>query len=478
MSNYESVKQFTEESTNIKTPEIPEKMNKDEVKFLIKMVISEMMELASTVTDDPVTFVNECLKTDLPKNVCLKNDIEIIAEQGDACVDIWYYMLNSFCKKGVDLSAIFNEVHKANMNKKDHTTGTFIRREDGKILKPIGWESPNIVSVVEKMFKKKKEQILEEIENKYVIYPIKNDDIWTMYKKAVSTFWITEEVDMSTDYNDWLALSDNERHFISYVLAFFASSDGIVNENLVENFSSEIQIPEAKFFYGFQIAIENIHSETYSLLIDTYIKDREQKDFIFNSIKNISCIKSKTNWMLKWVNRDNNSFAERLVAFACIEGIFFSGAFCSIFWLKKRGIMKGLCFSNELISRDEGLHCDFACLLYSKLQNKLSQEKIYEIINDAIEIESIFVKDSLPVELIGMNSKFMVEYVKFCADRLIVQLGYEKLYKTENPFDWMVNISLQGKTNFFEKRVSEYSKFGINIGKKENSYELNFNEDF
>lgn len=477
MSNYDLVKQFTEESNNFKCPEIPEKMTENEVKFLVRMVMSEMMELARTVSDDPVSLVKECLNTDLPKNVKYENDTEIIAEQGDACVDAWYYMLNSCCKKGINLSLIFNEVHKANMNKRDFATGKFLKREDGKIIKPVGWKSPDIVEVVNKM-SKKKEKILEEIENKYVIYPITNSDIWEMYKKSLSTFWIPEEIDMSEDCRDWEKMNEKEKHFISYILAFFASSDGIVNENLFENFSKEIKIPEAKFFYGFQIAMENIHAETYSLLIDTYIKNKTEKDFIFNSLKNISCIKQKANWMFKWFDT-SLSFAERLIAFACVEGIFFSGAFCSIFWLKQRGIMKGLTFSNELISRDEGLHCDFACLLYSKIEHKLSKERIYEIVNESILIESVFISDSIPVELIGMNSKMMIEYIKFCADRLIVQLGYEKLYNVENPFDWMVSISLQGKTNFFEKKVSEYSKFGINIAEtKSKNFDVSFDEDF
>merc|ERR1711871_412757 len=268
----------------------------------------------------------------------------------------------------------------------------------------------------------------------------------------------------------------NERHFISHVLAFFAASDGIVNENLAQNFSSEIQSSEARCFYGFQIAIENIHSEVYSLLIDTYIKDVTEKNKLLNAIETIPCVQKKAQWALKWLNRDVASFAERLIGFAAVEGIFFSGSFCSIFWLKKRGLMPGLAFSNELISRDEGMHCDFACLLYSKLLNKLPQTRVYEIIGNAVTIESEFVKDALPVELIGMNSGLMTTYIQFCADRLLVALGYEKLYNVANPFDWMEMISLQGKTNFFEKRVSEYSKSGVGVDSTQQV--IAFDEDF
>ena len=282
-----------------------------------------------------------------------------------------------------------------------------------------------------------------------------------MYKKAEASFWTAEEIDLANDLKDWESLSDNERHFVSHVLAFFAASDGIVNENLAQNFATEIQSPEARCFYGFQIAVENIHSETYSLLIDTYIKDNLEKDRLLHAIETVSCVQKKANWALKWCNRNNASFAERCIAFAAVEGIFFCGSFCAIFWLKKRGLMPGLCFSNELISRDEGLHCDFACLLYSKLLNKLPIERITEIISDAVEIEKEFVKDALPVELIGMNSSLMCQYIEFCADRLLVALDCPRHYKVVNPFEWMEMISLQGKTNFFEKRVGEYAKSGV-----------------
>lgn len=282
-----------------------------------------------------------------------------------------------------------------------------------------------------------------------------------MYKKAEASFWTAEEVDLSKDLADWESLNDDERHFVSHVLAFFAASDGIVNENLVERFSQEVQIPEARCFYGFQIMIENIHSEMYSLLIDTYIRDPIQREYLFSAVENIPCIRKKADWALRWISDENSTFGERLVAFAAVEGIFFSGAFASIFWLKKRGKMAGLTFSNELISRDEGLHTDFACLLFSLLKNKPSNETVKKIISEAVAIEQEFMTDALPVKLIGMNSDLMKRYIEFVADRLFVALGFEKQYSVENPFDFMDLISLQGKTNFFEKRVSEYQKAGV-----------------
>ena len=297
-----------------------------------------------------------------------------------------------------------------------------------------------------------------------------------MYKKAEASFWTAEEIDLSCDHKDWENLNSNERHFVSHVLAFFAASDGIVNENLAMNFSNEVQSTEARCFYGFQIAIENIHSEVYSLLIDTYVRDNATKAHLRNAIYTIPCVERKANWALRWCNPKVSSFGERLIAFACVEGIFFSGSFCSIFWLKKRGLMPGLSFSNEFISRDEGLHCDFACLLYSKLVSKLPESRVHEIIGDAISIESEFVCDALPVELIGMNSKLMCQYIQFCADRLLIALGYSKMYKVSNPFDWMDMISLQGKTNFFEKRVSEYAKNGVGVDAAQQV--IAFNEDF
>jgi ribonucleoside-diphosphate reductase beta chain len=296
-----------------------------------------------------------------------------------------------------------------------------------------------------------------------------------MYKQAEASFWTAEEIDLQQDLTDWEnKLNDDEKHFIKHVLAFFAASDGIVNENLAENFLAEVQYTEAKFFYGFQISIENIHSETYSLLIDTYIKDSAEKASLFNAIETLDCVKKKGNWALRWI--DKGSFAERLVAFAAVEGIFFSGSFCSIFWLKKRGLMPGLTFSNELISRDEGLHCDFACLLYNNLVNKLSQETVIEIIKDAVVYEKEFVTDAIPVRLIGMNADLMCQYIEFVADRLLVALNCPKVYETPNPFDFMEMISLQGKTNFFEKRVAEYQKAGV-MGENE-TRSFSVDEDF
>lgn len=305
------------------------------------------------------------------------------------------------------------------------------------------------------------EPILQENTNRFVLFPIQHNDIWSFYKKAEASFWTAEEIDLSADLIDWDSkLNDNERHFIKHVLAFFAASDGIVNENLAQNFLSEVQYTEAKFFYGFQLAAENIHSETYSLLIDTYIKNTAEKNHLFNAIDTLDCVKKKADWALRWI--DKGSFAERLVAFAAVEGIFFSGSFCSIFWLKKRGLMPGLAFSNELISRDEGLHCDFACLLYTKhLVSKLSKETVKSIIIDAVSIEKEFVTDALPVKLIGMNSDLMGQYIEFVADRLLVELGNDRVFNTTNPFDFMEMISLQGKANFFEKRVGEYQKAGV-----------------
>ncbi len=304
------------------------------------------------------------------------------------------------------------------------------------------------------------ETILQDNPGRFVLFPLKYHDIWEMYKKQMASFWTADEIDLYQDITDWEKLNDNEKHFIKHILAFFAASDGIVLENLAQKFCTEIQIPEARCFYGFQIAMENIHSETYSLLIDTYIKDQTEKLILLNAIENIPVIKKKADWALKWIN-GHNSFAERIVAFSAVEGIFFSGSFCSIFWLKKRSLMPGLTFSNELISRDEGLHTDFACLIYKYLDNKLSQEKIIEIIGDAVKIEKEFVSDALPVELIGMNSKLMSQYIEFVADRLIYALGYQKYYNVQNPFEWMEMISLQGKTNFFEKRVGDYQKANV-----------------
>jgi ribonucleoside-diphosphate reductase beta chain len=322
------------------------------------------------------------------------------------------------------------------------------------------------------------EPILKENPDRFVLFPIIHNDIWKFYKTAEASFWTAEEIDLGADIHDWSnKLNDNERHFIKHVLAFFAASDGIVNENLAENFVREVQYTEAKFFYGFQIMMENIHSETYSLLIDTYIKDSAEKNYLFKAIDNLDCVKKKANWALRWIK--NGSFAERLVAFAAVEGIFFSGSFCSIFWLKKRGLMPGLTFSNELISRDEGLHCDFACKLYNDhLVNKLPKEKIKQIIEEAVAIEHEFVVDALPVKLIGMNSDLMCQYIEFVADRLLSELGNPRIYNVSNPFDFMDLISIQGKTNFFEKRVAEYQKAGVKDSGESDKFEFSLEDDF
>ncbi|HNR07675.1 MAG TPA: ribonucleotide-diphosphate reductase subunit beta [Saprospiraceae bacterium] len=305
------------------------------------------------------------------------------------------------------------------------------------------------------------EPLLQENPNRFVVFPLQHNDIWQFYKDSVAGFWVTEEIDLAQDIITWQEkLTEDERHFIKHVLAFFAASDGIVNENLAENMLRMVQYPEAKFFYGYQIMIENIHSETYSLLIDTYIKDPSEKDYLFHAIDHIPCVRKKADWALRWIS--NGTFQQQLIAFAAVEGIFFSGSFCSIFWLKKRGLMPGLTFSNELISRDEGQHCDFACLLYNKhIVNKLPKAEVEEIIRDAVTIEKEFVTDALPVKLIGMNADLMCQYIEFVADRLLLALGNEKIYKVDNPFPFMEMISLSGKTNFFEKRVGEYKKSGI-----------------
>ena len=305
------------------------------------------------------------------------------------------------------------------------------------------------------------EPLLQENRERFVILPIRHDAVWQMYKQAEASFWTAEEVDLSEDLADWNRLNENEKHFVSTILAFFAASDGIVNENLATNFIREVQIPEARCFYGFQIAIENIHSEMYSLLIDTYIKDPVQKTHLFRAIDTVPAVQKKAEWALKWINSPD--FAERLVAFAAVEGIFFSGSFCSIFWLKKRGLMPGLTFSNELISRDESLHCEFATLLYSMLNNRLPVERVQQIVREAVEIEKEFITEALPVSLIGMNAGLMGQYIEYVADFWLVRLGAPKLYNSSNPFDFMELISLSGKTNFFEKRVGDYQKAGVNV---------------
>jgi ribonucleoside-diphosphate reductase subunit M2 len=317
--------------------------------------------------------------------------------------------------------------------------------------------------------------LLSEDTKRYVIFPIKQDDVWRMYKKAEANFWTTEELDLSKDLKDFNRLTNDERYFIENILAFFAASDGLVNENLVERFCKDVQLLEAKFFYGFQIAMENIHSETYSLLIDTYVKDITKKHMLFNAIETIPSVQKKADWALKWINDDKSTFGTRVIAFAAVEGIFFSGSFCSIFWLKKRGLMPGLCFANELISRDEGLHTEFAVLMYSMLNDKPSKDTILEIIKEAVELEKEFITESLPCKLIGMNMDLMKQYIEYVSDRLLLMLGLEKIYNSSNPFPWMELISVQGKTNFFEKRVGEYSNIA-GSEKENNVFELD--DDF
>ena len=324
--------------------------------------------------------------------------------------------------------------------------------------------------------------LLEEPENHFVLFPIKLPSVFEMYKKALASFWTVEEVDLSKDMNDWEKLNEGEQHFIKNVLAFFAGSDGIVLENLAQRFMNDIPHAEVKCFYGFQIAMENIHSEMYSLLIDTYIRNNDEKNKLFNAIDTIPSVGKKAKWALKWISDKNSNYATRLVAFAAVEGIFFSGSFCSIFWLKKRGLMPGLTSSNELISRDEALHTDFACLMYSMLDNKLSQHTLEEIIKDAVEIEKEFINDSIPCRLIGMNSELMSQYIEFCADRIVLQLGHSKIYNAKNPFSFMEMISLEGKTNFFEKRVMDYSKANVGTGQggqsnSSNNAVLSFDDD-
>jgi ribonucleoside-diphosphate reductase subunit M2 len=324
------------------------------------------------------------------------------------------------------------------------------------------------------MSKIQSEPLLAPDDNRFVMFPIQHQDIWEMYKKQVDCFWRAEEIDLSKDLTHWDSLNADEKHFVSMILAFFAASDGIVLENLAVRFMSDVQVSEARAFYGFQIAMENIHSQTYSLLIETYIKNEDEKMKLFQAIDHFPCIKKKSDWAQKWIKDNRSGFATRLVAFACIEGIFFSGAFCSIFWLKKRGLMPGLTFSNELISRDEALHCEFAILLYSKLVKKITKAKIHELVKEAVDIETEFICEALPCRLIGMNSKMMTQYIQFVADRLCLQLGYDKIYDVTNPFDFMELISLEGKTNFFERVVSDYSLANKTVDK--NTFE--FSEDF
>lgn len=399
---------------------------------------------------------------------------------------------------GIERLAIHDASKQSLINNKKQGIETFRPNHESDIhmaskIKPIvngkSDTSPNCSLKPEEA----DEPLLQENPNRFVLFPIKYQEVWHMYKKAQASFWTSEEIDLSKDIQDWNnRLNDDERHFISHVLAFFAASDGIVNENLVERFSSEVQIPEARCFYGFQIMMENIHSETYSLLIDTYIKEQSQRTYLFNAIETIPCIKKKADWAVRWIQDQDSTFAQRLVAFAAVEGIFFSGSFASIFWLKKRGLMSGLTFSNELISRDEGLHTDFACLLFSLLKHRPSKQAVQTVITEAVEIEQEFLTDALPCALLGMNSLLMKQYIEFVADRLLVSLGNPKVYKVNNPFDFMENISLDGKSNFFEKRVGDYQKAGIMASarnrqandlatsqeKRSDPCEFNLDEDF
>eukprot|EP00386_Alphamonas_edax_P015176 GDKI01046436.1.p1 GENE.GDKI01046436.1~~GDKI01046436.1.p1 ORF type:complete len:338 (-),score=148.56 GDKI01046436.1:407-1420(-) len=329
------------------------------------------------------------------------------------------------------------------------------------------------MSEVSKKYKEleKEEMILQPSKSKWVMFPTKFPEVWAMYKKHEASYWTAEEIDLAQDLKDWSTLSDNERHFINHVLAFFAASDGIVLENLAAKFAQQVKLPEARGFYGFQIAMENIHSETYALLIDQYVRDPTEKTKLFEAIKYVPAVKKKAEWAVQWIN-DTNCFAERLVAYAAVEGILFSGSFCAIYWLKKRGLMPGLTFSNELISRDEGLHADFGCLMYSMLQHKLPHEHVHTIIKGAVDVEREFICESLPCDLIGMNSRLMAQYIEFVADRLLVSLDCPKLYNSQNPFEWMELISLQGKTNFFERRVGDYQKSGVMADKAQQKFDL------
>lgn len=341
--------------------------------------------------------------------------------------------------------------------------------------------STSVTHVIDHRAFEKEEPLLVENKNRFVLFPIQYTEIWKAYKKAEASFWTAEEVDFSKDRADWdNKMNDNERFFIKNIIAFFAGSDGIVLENLVQNFCNEVQVPEARCMYAFQAAIENIHAEVYSLLIDKYVDDPREKDTLFHAIQHIPSIQKKAEWAMKWMNPATSSFYERLVAFATVEGVFFSGSFCAIYWLKKRGLMPGLTFSNELISRDEGMHTDFAVLLYSMMRHRLPVERIYEIVSDAVAIEKEFINDSIPCKMIGMNADLMSQYIEYVADRIVVQLGYPKLYRSENPFDFMQLISMEGKTNFFEKRVSEYSLANVQVngGSSDSSDTIDFDADF
>jgi len=365
-------------------------------------------------------------------------------------------------------------ISSENKENQPKQTPSKIQSRDGKNLSIVAGSKPEKPSQQEL---DQNEPLLRSNPGRFVLFPIQYHDIWMMYKKAEASFWTAEEVDLSKDMKDWEKLNNDERHFISHVLAFFAASDGIVNENLVERFAQEVQVPEARCFYGFQIAMENVHSEMYSLLIDSYIRDAAERARLFNAIETMPCIAKKAEWAMKWIGSKEAPYSERIVAFAAVEGIFFSGSFAAIFWLKKRGLMPGLTFSNELISRDEGLHCDFACVMFKHLVKKPSRERVIEIITDAVKIEQEFLTDALPVKMIGMNCLLMRQYIEFVADRLLVELECGKIYKVENPFDFMEHISLEGKTNFFEKKVGEYQKAGV-MGSNKESHVFTLDADF
>lgn len=363
------------------------------------------------------------------------------------------------------LNRILVPLHE--QNKENANTKSVLSENKANLIKIMQEESEG------KAFDRELEPLLRDNPRRFVIFPIQYPDIWAKYKEAEASFWTTEEVDLTRDVTDWKNLTENERHFISHVLAFFAASDGIVNENLVERFSQEVQVTEARCFYGFQIAIENIHSEMYSMLIECYISDPDEKQFLFNAVETMPCVAKKADWALNWISSKDATFGERVVAFAAVEGIFFSGSFASIFWLKKRGLMPGLTFSNELISRDEGLHCDFACLMFAYVVQKPSKERVTGIIKDAVRIEKEFLTEALPVSLIGMNCQQMCQYIEFVADRLLTELGCDKVFHSKNPFDFMTVISTDGKTNFFEKKVGEYQKVGVMADEAENAFTIN-----
>ncbi|KAK3746259.1 hypothetical protein QZH41_016522 [Actinostola sp. cb2023] len=384
---------------------------------------------------------------------------------------------DNYMIKNNDINKIQSDFKQLSLDKINSIIPTEPEVDEENVVLKVSDRTPPKLSKKKRHFNPEDEPLLRENPHRFVVLPIKYPDIWRMYKKAEASFWTAEEVDLAKDKKDWETLTDDERYFISHVLAFFAASDGIVNENLVECFSQEVQIPEARCFYGFQIAIENIHSEMYSLLIEGLVQDEDQKLCLFNAIQTLPCVMKKAHWALDWINPERANFAERIIAFAAIEGIFFSGSFAAIFWLRKRGLMPGLTFSNELISRDEGLHCDFACLMYKHLINKPSEETIKMIIKDAVVIEQEFLTEALPCRLIGMNSELMKQYIEFVADRLLIALECNKVYNVVNPFDFMENISLEGKTNFFEKRVGEYQKSGVMETKKDERV-FNTNCDF